>query len=135
MSFSAALVLMMTSPGLALFYCGLVRRRNVLDNMMQSFVMMTVVTLIWAICGHSLVFAQGNALLGDLRYAFLHEAADIHIVIKLKLMRRGKSWRLRHPGMECLHRCSPLASADIDAWRWRPTIPGAIAVSGAVPCL
>jgi Amt family ammonium transporter len=63
---------MMTSPGLALFYCGLVRRRDLLGTMMQSFDVMTVVTLIWAICGHSLVFAQGNALLGDLCYAFLH---------------------------------------------------------------
>jgi Amt family ammonium transporter len=44
--------------------------------MMQSFVMMTVVTLIWAICGHSLVFAQGNALLGDLRNAFLRGVGD-----------------------------------------------------------
>ena len=69
---SAALVLMMTGPGLALFYCGLVRRRNVLGTMMQSFAMMAVVTLVWAICGYSLVFAEGNAFLGDLRYAFLH---------------------------------------------------------------
>lgn len=68
---SAALVLMMTGPGLALFYCGLVRRRNVLGTMMQSFVMMAVVTLIWAICGYSLVFGEGNAFLGDLRYLFL----------------------------------------------------------------
>jgi Amt family ammonium transporter len=69
---SAALVLMMTGPGLALFYCGLVRRRNVLGTMMQSFAMMAMVTLVWAICGYSLVFGEGNAVLGDLRYAFLH---------------------------------------------------------------
>ena len=72
MLISAALVLMMTGPGLALFYCGLVRRRNVLGTMMQSFAMMAVVTLVWAICGYSLVFAEGNAFLGDLRFAFLH---------------------------------------------------------------
>jgi Amt family ammonium transporter len=69
---SAALVLMMTGPGLALFYCGLVRRKNVLGTMMQSFAMMAVVTLVWAICGYSLVFGEGNAFLGDFRYAFLH---------------------------------------------------------------
>jgi ammonium transporter, Amt family len=68
---SAALVLMMTGPGLALFYSGLVRRKNVLATMMQSFVMMAVVTLIWAICGYSLVFGEGNPIIGDLRYLFL----------------------------------------------------------------
>ncbi|MGB7720834.1 MAG: ammonia channel protein, partial [Bryobacteraceae bacterium] len=57
---SAALVLMMTGPGLALFDCGLVRRKNVLGTMMQSFAMMAVITLLWAVCGYSLVFAPGN---------------------------------------------------------------------------
>ncbi len=71
MLISSALVLMMTGPGLALFYSGLVRRRNVLGTMMQSFALMAVVTLVWAICGYSLVFAEGNAILGDFRYAFL----------------------------------------------------------------
>jgi len=69
---SAALVLLMTGPGLALFYGGLVRRKNVLGTMMQSFAMMAVVSLIWAVCGYSLVFAPGNAFIGDLRYAFLN---------------------------------------------------------------
>jgi len=68
---SAALVLMMTGPGLALFYCGLVRKRNVLGTMMQSFAMMAVITLLWAVCGYSLVFAPGSPFLGDLRYLFL----------------------------------------------------------------
>ena len=68
---SAALVLMMTGPGLALFYGGLVRTKNVLGTMMQSFAMMAVVTLIWAVCGYSLVFGEGNAFIGDLRYLFL----------------------------------------------------------------
>src|SRR4051794_7906543 len=49
---SAALVLMMTGPGLALFYSGLVRRKNVLATMMQSFILMAVVTVIWAIIGY-----------------------------------------------------------------------------------
>lgn len=72
MLMSAALVLMMTGPGLALFYCGLVRRRNVLGTMMQSFALMAVVTLLWAVCGYSLVFGEGNAVLGNLHYAFLN---------------------------------------------------------------
>ncbi len=69
---SSAFVLMMTGPGLALFYSGLVRRKNVLGTMMQSFVMMAVVTLLWGICAYSLVFGEGNALIGDFRYAFLN---------------------------------------------------------------
>ena len=68
---SSALVLMMTGPGLALFYCGLVRRKNVLGTMMQSFAMMALVTLLWAVCGYSLVFAAGNPFIGGLRYLFL----------------------------------------------------------------
>ena len=71
MLMSAALVLLMTGPGLALFYCGLVRKRNVLGTMMQSFAMMAVITLIWGVCGYSLVFAPGNPVIGDLRYLFL----------------------------------------------------------------
>src|SRR5512146_2979146 len=69
---SAALVLMMTGPGLALFYGGLVRRKNVLGTMMQSFILMAIVTVIWAICGYSLAFAEGTPFIGDLRYLFLH---------------------------------------------------------------
>ena len=69
---SAALVLMMTGPGLALFYGGLVRRKNVLGTMMQSFILMAVITVIWAIAGYSLAFGEGSPVLGDLRYLFLN---------------------------------------------------------------
>jgi Amt family ammonium transporter len=69
---SAALVLMMTGPGLALFYGGLVRPKNVLSTMMHSFILMAVVTVIWAIVGYSLAFGEGSWFLGDLRYAFLN---------------------------------------------------------------
>jgi Amt family ammonium transporter len=69
---SAALVLMMTGPGLALFYGGLVRKKNVLGTMMQSFILMAVVTVLWALVGYSLAFGQGNAFFGDLRYALLN---------------------------------------------------------------
>jgi Amt family ammonium transporter len=58
---SSALVLMMTGPGLALFYGGLVRKKNVLSTMMQSFAMMAIVTVVWAIIGYSLSFGEGNS--------------------------------------------------------------------------
>ena len=69
---SAALVLMMTGPGLALFYGGLVRRKNVLSTIMHSFALMGLVTLIWALAGYSFAFAEGNPFVGDLRYLFLN---------------------------------------------------------------
>ncbi len=72
MLISSALVLMMTGPGLALFYGGLVRKKNVLGTMMQSFILMALVTVLWAFVGYSLAFAEGGAVLGDLRYAFLN---------------------------------------------------------------
>ena len=67
----AALVLLMTGPGLALFYAGLVRKKNVLSTMMQSFVLMAVVTVVWAAYGYSLAFAEGNAFIGGLDFALL----------------------------------------------------------------
>ena len=68
---SSALVLMMTGPGLALFYGGLVRSKNVLGTMMQSFIMMAVITVFWAVIGYSLVFGEGTPFLGGLRYVLL----------------------------------------------------------------
>src|SRR4029077_6077235 len=68
---SAALVLMMTGPGLALFYGGLVRKKNVLGTMMHSFILMATVSILWAVIGYSLSFGEGNAFFGDLRYLFL----------------------------------------------------------------
>lgn len=70
---SAALVLMMTGPGLALFYSGLVRRKNVLGTMMQSFILMAAVSVVWAIVGYSLAFDTGNPIIGGFRFAFLRE--------------------------------------------------------------
>jgi Amt family ammonium transporter len=69
---SAALVLMMTGPGLALFYGGLVRKKNVLGTMMQSFIMMALMTVLWALYGYSLAFGEGSAVIGDLRYLMLN---------------------------------------------------------------
>ena len=67
----SALVLMMTGPGLALFYGGLVRRKNVLSTIMHSFSLMALVTVIWAIFGYSLAFAPGNPFIGGFDYLFL----------------------------------------------------------------
>jgi len=69
---SAALVLLMTGPGLALFYGGLVRKKNVLATMLQSFAMMALITVIWAIVGYSLSFGAGNSFIGGLHNVFLH---------------------------------------------------------------
>ncbi len=71
MLMSAALVLLMTGPGLALFYGGLVRQKNVLGTMMQSFALMAFVTVLWGLFGYSLCFAPGNQFIGGLDYVFL----------------------------------------------------------------
>ena len=68
---SAALVLLMTGPGLALFYGGLVRKKNILGTMMQSFAMMGLVTILWAIVGYSLAFGHGNMFVGGFEHLFL----------------------------------------------------------------
>ena len=68
---SAALVLMMTGPGLALFYGGLVRRKNTLAIMMQSFAMMGLITVLWALVGYSLCFGGSGSFLGNFEHAFL----------------------------------------------------------------
>ena len=67
----AALVLLMTGPGLALFYGGLVRQKNVLSTIMQSLILMGVVTVLWAIFGYSIAFAEGTPFFGKLQYLFL----------------------------------------------------------------
>jgi Amt family ammonium transporter len=68
---SAALVLLMTGPGLAMFYSGLVRRKNVLATMMQSFGMMAMITVLWALVSYSLAFDSGTAFIGGLHHMFL----------------------------------------------------------------
>ena len=68
---SSALVLMMTGPGLTLFYGGLVRKKNVLSTMMQSFALMAIVTLLWGLVSYSLAFAPGNSFIGGLHSVFL----------------------------------------------------------------
>jgi len=70
---STALVLFMTIPGLALFYGGMVRKKNVLGTMMQSFAITCLITIIWVIIGYSLAFADGNSLVGGLSKMFLKD--------------------------------------------------------------
>ena len=59
------LVLLMTVPGLALFYAGMVRKKNVLATMMQSFMLCALVSVLWMLAGYSLAFAPGNGWIGD----------------------------------------------------------------------
>ena len=68
---SSALVLLMSGPGLALFYGGLVRRKNVLGTMMQTFAMMAVITVLWGLVTYSLAFGEGSAFIGGLHHVFL----------------------------------------------------------------
>src|SRR5689334_11081926 len=69
---SAALVLFMTLPGLALFYGGLVRRKNVLSVVAQCLGLMGVVAVLWWAFGYSVCFDQGGRVLGGLSYAFMN---------------------------------------------------------------
>ena len=80
---STALVLLMTIPGLALFYGGLVGKKNVVSTISQSFMITCVVTLIWFICGYSLTFGEGNLFIGDLSKSFLKgvDVASLNMTI------------------------------------------------------
>jgi Amt family ammonium transporter len=68
---STALVLMMTIPGLALFYAGMVRKKNILATIMQSFAICCLITVTWMVAGYSLAFTNGNPYIGDLSRFFL----------------------------------------------------------------
>jgi Amt family ammonium transporter len=70
---STALVLFMTLPGLALFYGGLVRKKNILSIMAQCMGIAGLVTILWWVCGYSLSFGAGNAFIGDFSYAFFKD--------------------------------------------------------------
>jgi len=72
---STALVLMMTVPGLALFYAGMVRKKNVLATLMQSFSICALVTVLWMVAGYSLAFTNGNPYIGDFSRLFLNGIA------------------------------------------------------------
>ncbi|MBN3760149.1 ammonium transporter [Burkholderia sp. Ac-20365] len=74
---STALVLFMTIPGLALFYAGMVRKKNVLATVMQSFAITCLVTVIWTVVGYSLAFTPGGSFLGGFSRVMLHGMAFI----------------------------------------------------------
>ena len=80
---STALVLMMTIPGLALFYGGMVRKKNVLATLMQSFVITCVVTLLWWLIGYSWAFTPGSAYLGGTSRALFNGMSFMHDANKL----------------------------------------------------
>lgn len=73
---STALVLMMTIPGLALFYAGMVRKKNILATMMQSFFLAALCSVLWMVAGYSLAFGEGNAYIGDLSKVLLAGLAE-----------------------------------------------------------
>ncbi len=73
---STVLVLLMTIPGLALFYAGMVRKKNMLAIMMQSFSLCAAMTVVWMIAGYSLAFTNGNGWIGDFSRLFLNGLAD-----------------------------------------------------------
>ena len=76
---SAALVLFMTLPGLALFYGGMVRKKNLLSTMMHSFSAAALVSVLWMAIGYSLAFTPGNAFIGGLDRVFLSGMGlDLH---------------------------------------------------------
>ena len=82
---STALVLLMTIPGLALFYAGMVRKKNVLATLMQSFAITCLVTVLWVVAGYSMAFMPGGAFLGSFDRLFLsgmlyqHDAAKVMV--------------------------------------------------------
>jgi len=73
---SSALVLLMTIPGLALFYGGMVRKKNILATLMQSFVITCIVTIVWVVAGYSIAFTTGNAYMGDFSRLMLNGIWD-----------------------------------------------------------
>ncbi len=73
---STGLVLLMTVPGLALFYAGMVRKKDVLATMMQSFAITCLVTVVWMVAGYSIAFTGGNAYFGDFSRILLSGIAD-----------------------------------------------------------
>jgi Amt family ammonium transporter len=73
---STALVLMMTIPGLALFYGGMVRKKNILATLMQSFTITCLITVVWMVAGYSIAFTNGNAYMGDFSRLFLNGIAE-----------------------------------------------------------
>src|SRR5947208_3780301 len=86
---STALVLLMTIPGLALFYGGMVRKKNMLATVMQSFAITCLVTVLWVIVGYSLAFTPGNAYFGSFDRLFLSGMAYMKEANKVTVSHLG----------------------------------------------
>src|ERR1700674_5836339 len=87
---STALVLMMTIPGLALFYGGMVRKKNVLATLMQSFAITCLVTVLWWVVGYSMAFTPGSTpYLGGFNRSFLNGVVYMHDAMKLSVSHLG----------------------------------------------
>jgi len=87
---STALVLLMTIPGLALFYGGMVRKKNILATLAQSFVITCLVTVLWYVVGYSLAFTPGSTpYLGSFGHAFLSGVVYMHDAMKLSVSHLG----------------------------------------------
>ncbi len=88
---STALVLLMTIPGLALFYGGMVRKKNVLATVMQSFAITCLVTVLWVIVGYSIAFTKGGPFIGGFDRFFLNGMAFMKEAGKLTVSHLGLS--------------------------------------------
>ncbi len=154
---STALVLLMTIPGLALFYAGMVRKKNVLSTALQSFFTCSLVTVIWVVIGYSLAFTPGNGFVGGLDRIFLsglsyakdtsllsvsHLAPSIpesvfimfqmtFAIITPALITGAFAERIRFPALAAFVALwSVLVYAPIAHWVWEPT--GWLAAMGAL---
>ena len=83
---ATALVLMMTIPGLALFYGGMVRKMNVLSTVMQSFAITCLVTVLWAVIGYSFAFTEGTPFLGGTRQLLLSGMTVEYSVLQTRML-------------------------------------------------
>jgi Amt family ammonium transporter len=89
---ATALVLLMTLPGLALFYGGMVRKKNVLSVLMQVFATACAVSLVWMVVGYSLAFTDGNAWIGDLSRVMLSGMTVDSRPLDLQTVSAGSPW-------------------------------------------
>ena len=89
---STALVLMMAIPGLALFYAGMVRKKNVLSVLMQVFATVCVISLVWVVVGYSLAFTDGSKYIGDLGRAMLSGLSVDSRALDLQTISAGSPW-------------------------------------------
>ncbi len=89
---STALVLMMAIPGLALFYAGMVRKKNVLSVLMQVFATVCVISLVWVVIGYSLAFTDGNQWVGDLGRVMLSGVTVDSRALDLQTVSAGSPW-------------------------------------------